>query len=51
MGVEGDQEQRPAVLENPENKGEEQGVPDGDREMGVMVKPLWSPVRLLPFPI
>lgn len=44
-GGRGDGEQRPEVLENPENKGEERGGPDGDREMGMMVKLLWSPVR------
>lgn len=42
MGVRGGQEQRSEVLENPENKGEERGGPDGDRGMAVKVKPLWS---------
>lgn len=37
LGVGGDGEQRPEVLENPENKREEGKGPDGDREMGVMV--------------
>lgn len=35
MGVVGGQEQKPEVLENPENKGEERGGPAGDREMGL----------------
>lgn len=33
-GSGGDQEQRPDVLENPENKGEERGGPDADRDGG-----------------